>query len=627
MSQVFGIFARSNDMVVSSIDAMALASRSCKPDSESKWSDDRVAIGCQLVWNTPESIGEAQPRIFDLDGQAVVLAVDARLDNRPWLAKELDICDQPISSITDAEFILRGYLHWGEALPQHLLGDFVFAIWDGSLGRLFCARDHLGIKLLHYHISEKQFVFATDIRALRAHPLVGSEIDPETYALYMNEAGPVDPERTFIAAIRKLAPAHSITVTARSHHFNRYWRPEDSPRLAVASDKEYARQLSELLDEAVSCRMRTAYPVACHLSGGLDSSAIAAIAKHHSQNITLKTYNWITAPSHSDDPNCPEWALSQKVADYIQVDHDYITLTIERLTDLLSCHDIADGDSTDLWYEYILREKAVAGKCRTVLSGWGGDEFVSGGGMASITDLFWHGSPIVAIIEIFKAARGAPKPLRRFFGMVYREIIEPCFPWSKGQRFSDVGYLDCASPSFRAFAQKNRSQEVYLPKFSVRKAMLVLLGFGHIQGRVESWAAMGNRKGLEYRYPLLDKRVLEFALGLPPDLFRKGGMNRYIFRQALADILPEAVRFAPKVVETERVTRYCEMYRDFYSSLDLAIFAPEQGNEASKLIDLASLQYWQAKLDADMDDLSEFTHVLSVLSLSYLTLRSTELER
>jgi asparagine synthase (glutamine-hydrolysing) len=626
LSQIYGIFNRAAKVRDGDIECMALAVRACKPDIEQQWRGSRVAMGCQLVWNTPESKYDHQPRCAEtLDGN-VVLVADLRLDNRAWLAAELGIAARRLTNIPDSELLLLGYLRWGNQLPEFLLGDFVFVIWDERRHEFFCARDHLGIKLLYYHLSEEHFFFASDLRALRRHPAVPPGFDLRTVALYLNEGEPMHPDRTFLSSIKKLRPAHTLTVSMKESSMNAYWRPEDVAPLDAIPAEDFPQLLRGLLEESVSCRMRTDFPVACHLSGGLDSSAITALAASCAGSASLKTFNWVSAPGPDDDPKHFEWALSKLVADSLGLNHEYVSLTKARLNELIHGHDLADGDSTDLWYEYLVREGAVAGKCRTILSGWGGDELVSAAGNTALTELFWHGRPIWTLQEIIASARSAPRPLRSALGSFYRSVVRPCYPWSRGSRISEMGYTGCAKPHFQQFCRKQRGPILHLPQFSIRGAMLDLLRFGYLQNRVECWAVSGNRSGLEYRYPLLDKRIVEFALGLPPDQFRQQGVNRYIFRQAIGALVPDGVRLAPKIPEIERVSRYSELQRQVFSSLDLDLEFPNINGAAVQPIELNMLFAKCLALEEAPSALEDLIDVIDLVSRSYLTARMFTLD-
>src|SRR5258708_4301783 len=145
------------------------------PDAQSMWIDGNVGFGHAMLRTTWESEREHQP--FSLDGQIWITA-DARIDDRENLVEKLVAKGQEVTSAApDVELILHAYHAWGEQCVEHLLGDFAFAIWDGHLRRVFCARDHLGIRPFYYFLSGKTFVFSNTLNCVRRHPDVTAKLN------------------------------------------------------------------------------------------------------------------------------------------------------------------------------------------------------------------------------------------------------------------------------------------------------------------------------------------------------------------------------------------------------------------------------------------------------------------
>ncbi len=178
----------------------------------------------------------------------------------------------------DSRLILLAYQKWGEATPEHLLGDFAFAIWDARLRRLFCARDIFGVMPFHYHATQTGFCFATDVRGMLAFEGIEPVLDIATLAGYMSQNPTVHLARSFYAQVAKLPPAHALSVGQDGLKQWQYWHPEHARAVRLPSDAAYADALRELLTKAVECRVRSSYPVGAHISGGLDSSSVAVLA-------------------------------------------------------------------------------------------------------------------------------------------------------------------------------------------------------------------------------------------------------------------------------------------------------------------------------------------------------------
>ena len=180
MSAIFGIYHRDQRPVgTDNLMAMAACMKHRGPDGSDIWHNDHVGIGHCMLQTTPESLKEQLPYANNEAG--LVITTDARIDNRNELASRLDISINPYEDLSDSHLILAAYQKWGEACVDYLLGDFSFVIWDSKKQQIFCARDHLGVKPFYYHLSERLFVFASEVRAFLKVPQVPHHINENRY--------------------------------------------------------------------------------------------------------------------------------------------------------------------------------------------------------------------------------------------------------------------------------------------------------------------------------------------------------------------------------------------------------------------------------------------------------------
>ena len=241
---------------------------------------DRVVLGPlgmahQHFWTTPEELGERQP-LSDPD-VGLTLAFDGRLDNRHELLRALGLHGQETRGLSDAALTMRAYGRWREACFVRLLGSFAFALYDAGERQLFCVRDPLGDSTLYYHQSAQRFIAASEPGALLTQAGVSDTLDETSLAAYF--AGrTADHGRTLLEQVLELPPAHYLVVDQDGWRLVRYWEPDLGRRLYLGSDAEYAEQFRALLDQAVRCRMRSPSPVGVMMSGGLDSTSVAALA-------------------------------------------------------------------------------------------------------------------------------------------------------------------------------------------------------------------------------------------------------------------------------------------------------------------------------------------------------------
>ena len=187
------------------------------PDGSKVYCQGSIALGHQMLYTTPESLHEILP--FEEDG--LVITADARIDNREELSEKLNI--QNKEEVSDSYFILKAYQKWSENCIEKLLGDFVFAIWDKNNAKLFCARDHMGVKPFYYYSSDDVFLFASEIKALINNPKVSYKINELHLSNYL---ALIDNNRssTFYENISSLPAAHSLTITLDDNNLKQYWK-------------------------------------------------------------------------------------------------------------------------------------------------------------------------------------------------------------------------------------------------------------------------------------------------------------------------------------------------------------------------------------------------------------------
>ena len=574
MSAIFGILNMDGSRPdFRALHAMRQAHNYWQPDKAGEWCQGAVALGHCMLWNTPESILENLPSELLIETETVAaITSDTRLDNRDELSFLLGINASERRHVKDSELLMMAWRRWGENCPKYLLGDFSFVIWDIEKQKLFCVRDHIGIRPFHYCLVDGMFAFASDIRALVALENVSREYDPDAIALYLTLGELRGTERTFLRGIKKLAPGSSMMVFAGKVSMKTYWRAENAPLLEFKSVQECASALKKLLETVVSDRVKSEFPVFTHLSGGLDSSAISVIAarKLRAEGRSLGAFSWIHEPDSGDDPSHCEWANAAKVAQTENIELENIRITAAGIYDDINKTDITFGHDLGFWYEAPLRKAVKKKMGRVILSGWGGDELISHYGDVVYGELFWSGHIRDAFRGIFSHARRFKSPFRRAASLAFHALLFPILPTSLRHLlgrpyFAEIDYLRCATASFKCYAQDQDIEIYNAPTLSTRKLQLSLLNLGYLQCRIESWCAVSWAARLEYRYPLLDKRVVEFALGIPPEYYRQQGIGRFIFKAACEEILPDDIRLEVKRPELKRVERLLHLEREAIS--------------------------------------------------------------
>ena len=475
------------------------------------------------------------------------LVGDVRLDDRDALRGALGLSGAAGAALDDRALILRAWMRWGRECPNHLLGDYAFAVWDERTRRLFCVSDHIACRPLYYALTSDRFIFASTVKAVLAAPGVCDTLDERMVASYLSQITVCDDTYTFFRAVRRLPPGHSLTVdTAASSpvRLERYWHPERVPRARPAGDDEYAEEFLDLYGRAVKDRLRGG-PVGVHLSGGLDSSSIAVLAarefRRQGAPPPLVAFSWL--PPRGDGPpsaaHAPEYARIDELAarEGFRVYHCQSLCPDDVVSNFRQ-----DGAYSRMHFieESVQRQAENLG-LRVLLSGMGGDECVSFNGRGYDESLLLRGRWRRFAAEC-SARKASPIRLtaRAALHLVYPNLPYLLIAWRAGRS----GIL----PRRRWLIHPDFAQRVRLfpnrqmiRNIGVRRTQLRLLRTGILSRRLEEYAESGARHGIEYRFPLLDRRLLEFALGLPPEQFRRGRWNRWLMRSALRSVLPPAI--------------------------------------------------------------------------------------
>ncbi len=555
------------------LDAMMRTLEAFGPDGAQCWHTGPVAFGHQQRWVTLESKHESLPWH---DAQlGLTLTAVSRLDNRDALCHALGLSRCEAAMLADSHLILHAYAKWGTSCLDHLLGDFAFAIWDARQQHLFCARDLFGVTPFFYSQHGSQFCFASTLAAVCAASDAGHEIDYRHLAAYFRSGGNAPyTEHTWYAGVRRLMPAHAMIVSAAGMRTWAYWQPEQIPALPPASEAAYIEQLADLFEQAVACRTRSAYPVGAHLSGGLDFSGVTALAARQApqHGRGFAAFSW--SPPLEGEPEADDERVlveAVRVAEGIPCRYAPGTLhdmTVTRLQPL-------DLPERRFFPESHVRRLAREQGIRVMLSGWGGDELAAFNGRGYLADLWrrgqwwtlWRESAAYAQRRGFRTGqvlRGKgllPHIPDRLLPFAIRPGSRPSLMRSPKLLVPQALHPDFADKLVQA---DPGPLPVQRERPGARRNQLELLAHGHIPTRAEWWATEAPESGLDYRYPMLDRRLVEFSLGLPPQFYFRSGWSRYILRRALEGIVPSLVQWNWNKAEAVRLAYVLTLQREWH---------------------------------------------------------------
>jgi asparagine synthase (glutamine-hydrolysing) len=488
---------------------------------------------------------------------------------------------------------------------------------------MVCVRDPLGIRPFYFHLSDNVFVFGSHVhQVLAVAGMVPSPCE-EAVANLLVHGALYDPVLTFHEGVQRLEPGTILTVGRKRFAKSRFWDPKLIAKGRQEKGKDAPAELRELLKSSVQDRTRTRYPIGTHLSSGIDSAVVAALAISgwHGEAEDFHTYSWLAEPKNDEESQSNEWAPSLAMAREFGFNLEFTEFGASDLFDMLRREDIGTQDNVRTWYERLILEKARSAGVRTMLSGWGGDQFASSQGNYRFAETFWKGRLVSTHRDMRIESLRSPRPFRRYLGILVREIFAAALPYrlrNKSQ-FKGLDLLGCCKPGIRKTAQEIRRPSFVPETPTVRGEMLAESVQAHLHNRIDSWAATGLEYGVQYCYPLLDTRIVEFALTTPAENFRANGQGRNLFKLAVKDLLPDEVRLARYNREPMRVLR---LWRDSAEAAKLWLKGPGSVQQENEFIDTTKLFTLIEKLPAgefepDLQDMLNIsTAIASILVLN-----------
>ncbi|MCZ7584268.1 MAG: asparagine synthase (glutamine-hydrolyzing) [Deltaproteobacteria bacterium] len=475
------------------------------PDEGGVYESERVHLGSRRL-KVIDLVSGTQP-IYSED-RGVVVVYNGEIFNYRQLRSELQAAGHTFATQSDTEVLVHGYEQWGERLVDRLNGQFAFAIWDGK--RLFLARDRMGEKPLYYARDGRRLIFASEIKAILKEFPSAPAVDESFWVFDTEVLG-----RTIFEGIREVPPAHLLTFDGDVLDVRAYWQIPAGP-IADRSESDLVEELRTLLIDAVNIRMVADVPVGMFLSGGIDSAAIACIARPE----TAFSCHFPLGESFE------EIEYAKLVAERIGARHTIVRPTPEQFRDRLGRivwyldQPIATASTIS---EFLLAESARDQGIKVILGGQGADEIFAG----YVRYLFMLAEERLAQVEELANYHA----LARFF-------------WNK------FAFGDPAERYFeliRRTQPEDRDAYVHLVRdlFSRHEALLDKMGHFDALVSLPSLLTMNDRAcaahGLENRCPFLDHRIVEFAFTLPPTMKIDGYTTKAILRKALRGIVPDPI--------------------------------------------------------------------------------------
>jgi asparagine synthase (glutamine-hydrolysing) len=516
------------------------------------------------------ALGNARLSIVDLSGgqqpianedESLWIVFNGEIFNHIELRADLEAKGHQFTTHCDTEVILHLYEEYGPECLRQLNGQFAIAIWNERDRSLFLARDRVGVRPLFYTQAGGSLIFASEIKSILTDVRVKAELDPLSLDQTFTYWSPLSPRSCF-RGIVDLPPGHYLLAKAGQVSVKAFWQPDFSGSAANASVSkerplaEYVAEFHELLKDAARIRLRADVPVGAYLSGGLDSSAIAAIVRK------LGVSRLDTFSIAFSDEKFDESKFQLEMAAYLGTKHHVVQATHA---------DIGNAFPDVVWHTetpimrtspvpmFLLSKLVRDQKFKVVLTGEGADEFLGGYDIfkeakvrrfwAQNPDSKWRSALLKRLYPDIDLNAAGASYLAAFFGAGLKETEAPDYShsirWRNNRRTTRF-----FSKEFTAAVveqQKNESSAIAYPAGFKKWGSLEQAQYLEINTFLSQYllSSQGDRVAMahsvEGRYPFLDVRVMEFCNRLPARLKLRGLTDKYLLRQLASQYLPEQI--------------------------------------------------------------------------------------
>jgi asparagine synthase (glutamine-hydrolysing) len=545
MCGIAGIFSKSSPRR-EDILTMADSLKHRGPDASGYYVDEIVALGHRRLSILDLDARSHQP--FFSQNKRYVIVFNGEIFNFKQIAVELRNEGVTLHTTSDTEVLLEAFLVWGVGFVHKLNGMFAFAIYDIEEQKLFLFRDRVGKKPLYYYHHQGTFLFASELKAILKHPLVANNlsVNKSTISDFL-QLGYMPEPRTFYNKISKFPAGHyGILTSDSSLSILSYWNISHYLTTSRAITESQAfDQLKVLVNDSVNLRLVADVPVGIFLSGGIDSSLVAAVA---SKTARLKTFS-----IGFDESKFDESKYSQSVADHLGTEHySYILKerdAVELVGQYIDHFDEPFADTSAI--PTMLLSRLAREKVTVALTGDGGDELFLGYGMYT-----WANRLANPCMKIFRpllkqALRLTPssrwKRANYLFNKVSRENLRKHIFSQEQYFFSDEELKDELIQDKNLYPIWKYDDFQYLSILSdAERQALFDFQFYLRDDLLVKVDRASMFYGLECRSPLLDYRLAEFSINLPEQLKKKGTVSKYLLKKMLYEIVPEKFFNRPK---------------------------------------------------------------------------------
>ncbi|MEK4381441.1 asparagine synthase (glutamine-hydrolyzing) [Aeribacillus sp. FSL K6-2848] len=543
------------------------------PDDTNIWGKKHVLFGHKrLVVIDPEC--GRQPMTKQKEDNSYTICYNGELYNTEDIRKELLKKGYTFRGHSDTEVLLASYMEWKEECVHHLNGIYAFAVWDSADEKLFIARDRLGVKPLFFYENNGNFLFASEIKALLANPEVDALLDQEGLQEIMALGPSRSPGSGVFKGIEELRPAHALSFNRDGLKIWRYWNVKSHPH--EDSFEETVEKVRELLIDAVTRQLVSDVPLCTFLSGGLDSSAITAIAARTFEKEGkghLHTYS-IDYEGNSEyfqqsefQPNADAYWIHLMKESFQTIHHECIMTQEELVSYLQEAVEVrdlpgmADVDSSLLWFCRQINKDFVVS-----LSGECADEIFGG--------YPWFYRPEELAREGFPWIRSLDERIKLLRNDWQKKLNIKEYALRQYEKtIEETPVLD-GEPE----TERKRRELFYLNMIWFMTTLL------------DRKDRMSMGASLEVRVPFADHRLVEYVWNIPWEWKRYGDREKGLLRKSLEDLLPKEVVYRkkspyPKTHHPKYTKLVKEQLENVLAMKDSILHELFDGNALNKLVE------------------------------------------
>lgn len=524
-------------------------------DGVNYWANGEIALGQCLFITNNENNEEAV--LLEDPESGLVIAADARLYNRQEMIGHLKP-HLKNRNVSDNEIILRAYQRWGTACCDYLTGDYAFVIADTGNHRIFCSRDHFGVRPLYYYLSTELLVIASEPQAILRVKGVPHELNRGRIADYLvTQLEGINKTETFYRDVKRLPPAHWLLVGHENTESRQYWLPCPDSHIHFDSDEEYIEAFEDVLTQAIDDRLCACDRIMALQSGGIDSSCIVAIARKLSKEHGYNEISIISALADTSVNSITESNYIRQFHDYIGGSRHTITLNDALLfeREFFGIIDNLVEPFDDMLVIFQMYHFAKQNGCRVLIDGLDGDMLFSLPARYP-ANLIRQGKLFTAIREVnglWEHLYNKKQNRLRLLGRNLRQSLVPnkLRIWRRkhinkrqplsgycgtiiNPEFANEIEIGARLKEFDSHTQSDFSHSLSELHASTLQHPFLTVG-------VERYERIAAQSGVEACHPFLDKRLVELDLSFPWQQKVRDGQSKYVLRRVAEKYIPDTI--------------------------------------------------------------------------------------